>query len=165
MRARPKHGYAIADSRQRIPQLVARRHKELALCAIGLSQLLVHSPQCVLGQVEKTEDGQSGLEKVLSMRPDVVLVDVELPGLDGYALAQAVRTTIGRASVRLLAMTGHGQPEDQRRAVEAAFDAHLVKPVTLDQLFQVDRLEELAGHRRCDPWANPSTRATARKTC
>jgi PAS domain S-box-containing protein len=88
-------------------------------------------------QVEEAGDGQSGLEKLLALRPDIALVDVGLPGLDGYALAKAVRASAGGEDVYLVAMTGYGQAEDRRRAVEAGFDAHLVKPVAPEHLFRV----------------------------
>jgi CheY-like chemotaxis protein len=57
-----------------------------------------------------------------------MLVDIGLPGLDGYAVASQVRAALGDA-IRLVAVTGYGQPEDRRRALNAGFDAHVVKPV------------------------------------
>jgi CheY-like chemotaxis protein len=59
----------------------------------------------------------------------VALVDVGLPGLDGYGVARGVRGTPAAASVYLVALTGYGRPEDRQRALEAGFHAHLVKPV------------------------------------
>ncbi len=87
--------------------------------------------------VDEASDGPSGLEKLLARRPDVALIDVGLPGLDGYAIAAAVRGGPGGSGVRLVAMTGYGQPEDRRRALEAGFHAHLVKPVDLERLLDV----------------------------
>lgn len=69
--------------------------------------------------------------------PDVALVDVGLPGLDGYELARQVRALPDAGKVRLIAVTGYGQPEDRRRAVEAGFDAHLIKPMDLQKLEQL----------------------------
>jgi CheY-like chemotaxis protein len=79
-------------------------------------------------QVDVAEDGVEGVHKALTGSPTVALVDVGLPILDGYKVAQCIRTVLGR-SIFLVAHTGYGQPEDRRRAFEAGFDAHLVKPV------------------------------------
>jgi PAS domain S-box-containing protein len=87
--------------------------------------------------VEEAEDGLRGLDKLRTARPDVALVDVGLPGLDGYALARAARSYPATMNVTLVALTGYGRPEDRRRALDAGFDAHLVKPVDEDALLRV----------------------------
>ena len=79
-------------------------------------------------------DGREGLTLALERRPDILLVDLGLPGVDGYELARAVRASAGGASARLIALTGYGQPDDRRRSAEAGFDAHLVKPVSATAL-------------------------------
>jgi CheY-like chemotaxis protein len=84
-------------------------------------------------EVHEAADGPGGLEAALRLRPDIALVDVGLPGFDGYQLARDVRGSAG-ASVYLVALTGYGQPDDRRQAMEAGFDAHLVKPVNPDAL-------------------------------
>ena len=88
-------------------------------------------------EVEETSDGARGLDMILRQRPDVALVDIGLPGLDGYELARRVRAAAGGGAVRLIAVTGYGQPEDRRRATEAGFNGHLVKPVDLDRLARI----------------------------
>ncbi len=80
-------------------------------------------------QVEVAEDGPRGFEMALASRPDVVVVDIALPGLDGYHVAHGLRTALGADTGLLVALTGRGQPDDRRRALEAGFDLHLVKPV------------------------------------
>ena len=70
----------------------------------------------------------------LSWRPDVVLLDIGLPGMDGYEVARRLRAEPGAAPLRLVALTGYGQPEDIERSARSGFDAHLVKPVGLDAL-------------------------------
>jgi signal transduction histidine kinase/CheY-like chemotaxis protein len=83
--------------------------------------------------VQTAEDGPTGLERILAVRPEVALVDVGLPRLDGYGVAAEVRKQLGSA-VQLVALTGYGNPEDRQRAFLSGFDSHLVKPVTLDDL-------------------------------
>ena len=74
------------------------------------------------------------LARATERRPDIALVDIGLPRLDGYAFARAVRADPAVAGTPLVALTGYGQPEDRRRAIEAGFDAHLIKPVQPEEL-------------------------------
>ena len=83
--------------------------------------------------VDVAEDGVRGVEHARAIQPDVALVDIGLPGMDGYEVARRIRRDLGGA-IRLIALTGYGQPEDRRRAAAAGFDAYLVKPVLADQL-------------------------------
>jgi signal transduction histidine kinase len=87
-------------------------------------------------RVEEASNGLEGLNAMRRQMPDVALVDIGLPGLDGYELARQVRALPSGDKVRLLAVTGYGQPEDRRRAQEAGFEALLVKPVDLNKLEQ-----------------------------
>ncbi|HKU41720.1 MAG TPA: ATP-binding protein [Polyangiales bacterium] len=84
-------------------------------------------------RVFTAEDGPSGVAEALSHRPRVLLVDIGLPGLDGYGVARQVRASLGR-SVYMVAITGYGQPDDRRRALEAGFDLHLIKPLDMGVL-------------------------------
>ncbi|MBM7114600.1 response regulator [Archangium primigenium] len=88
-------------------------------------------------RVEEAGDGRAAVELVLSLRPQVALVDIGLPEMDGYTVAERVRASAGGAGTRLVALTGYGHPEDRKRALAAGFDAHLVKPVSSDDLSQV----------------------------
>ena len=81
-------------------------------------------------EVETAADGPSGLALIRERRPDVALVDIGLPGLDGYGLARAIRDELPECPVRLVAMTGYGQENDRVRAIEAGFDVHIVKPAS-----------------------------------
>jgi DNA-binding response OmpR family regulator len=85
-------------------------------------------------QVAVARDGVEGVEVGLRERPDVAVVDVGLPRLDGYQVAQRLRAALG-PSVFLIAHTSHGRPEDRQRALQAGFDVHLVKPVDPRELF------------------------------
>ena len=84
-------------------------------------------------RVAEAADGTSGLDRDETMRPDIVLIDIGLPGLDGYEVARRIRARRGTDPI-LVAITGYGQIDDQRRSLEAGFDAHLTKPVSPDQL-------------------------------
>ena len=84
-------------------------------------------------RVEAAADGEQALARALAQRPDVALVDIGLPRIDGYEVARRMRQALG-TDVLLLALTGYGQPEDRARAAEAGFDLHLTKPVELGTL-------------------------------
>jgi CheY-like chemotaxis protein len=94
-------------------------------------------------QVDVAEDGVSGVDRARAMRPDIALIDIGLPGIDGYEVAQRIRRELGRA-IRLIALTGYGQPQDRHRGAEAGFDAYLVKPVFADQLARALTTERTA---------------------
>jgi signal transduction histidine kinase/ActR/RegA family two-component response regulator len=83
--------------------------------------------------VYEAEDGPAGAETARAVRPDVALVDIGLPGFDGYEVGRRIRGEHGH-SIRLVALTGYGQAEDRRRSRDAGFNAHLVKPVAPEQL-------------------------------
>jgi DNA-binding response OmpR family regulator len=83
--------------------------------------------------VVEAADAASGLRVAGARRPDVALVDIGLPDFDGYELARRIRAQFG-TSIRLVAVTGFGQPEDRALARRAGFDAHLVKPVSPEAL-------------------------------
>jgi signal transduction histidine kinase len=80
--------------------------------------------------VRTASDGATGLALILEAEPDVALIDVGLPGLDGYEVARQVRRMAAGNGIRLVAVTGYGQPYDRTRAREAGFDLHLTKPVS-----------------------------------
>lgn len=76
-----------------------------------------------------THSGQQGLEGARQLQPHVVLCDIGLPDSDGYTVGSVLRQSRQAPRARLIALTGHGEPEDRRRALAAGFDQHLVKPV------------------------------------
>ena len=83
--------------------------------------------------VETAGDGPEGLEIARAKTPAVALIDIGLPGMDGYEVARGLRALAGPRSF-LVALTGYSDPDDRRRAEEAGFDAHVVKPVDPDEL-------------------------------
>jgi signal transduction histidine kinase/CheY-like chemotaxis protein len=83
--------------------------------------------------VRTAHDGTSALETAARFQPEIAILDIGLPGMDGYELAATLRARIGR-NVRLMALTGYGQQQDVARAERSGFDAHFVKPVALAKL-------------------------------
>lgn len=92
----------------------------------GMLQSFGHS-------VNAAADGPVGVERAAELHPDAVVVDLGLPGIDGFEVARRIRKVLGQ-EVLLLAVTGYGQPEDCRRALEAGFNVHLTKPVDIEQI-------------------------------
>ena len=84
--------------------------------------------------VLQARDGLEGVRVALAERPGVALVDIGLPGIDGYEVARRLRGDPATRALRLIALTGYGLAEDQRRTLEAGFDLHMVKPVDLPAL-------------------------------
>jgi CheY-like chemotaxis protein len=85
-------------------------------------------------EVHEAEDGVTGLAQALDLQPDVAVIDIGLPGLDGWELARRLRATDAGRRMILVAVSGYGELEDQRLSQNVGFDAHLVKPVDLDTL-------------------------------
>jgi diguanylate cyclase len=85
--------------------------------------------------VHTASDGPSGLEAILQIRPDIALVDIGLPGIDGYGIAQRLR--FAGIHTFLVALTGYGLSEDKKRAQAAGFDAHITKPAPMEDLLKL----------------------------
>jgi CheY-like chemotaxis protein len=83
-------------------------------------------------QVEEAADGPQGVQKARDWRPDSAVVDIGLPGFDGYEVARRVRAFDGH--IRLIALTAYGGAEDRRRAFQAGFAHHLTKPADPHEL-------------------------------
>ncbi len=99
-------------------------------------------------QVFQAEDGLGAVEMFRSVRPDVAVIDIGLPHMDGYEVAKQIRKETGRSGRDVIALTGYGFPEDRERSRAAGFDQHLVKPAMPDDL---KREMEEATRRRCRP--------------
>ncbi|HET9485436.1 MAG TPA: ATP-binding protein, partial [Xanthomonadales bacterium] len=87
--------------------------------------------------IATASDGVAALDVARAFDPDVAILDIGLPLIDGYALAAKLRDDAGTRRARLVALTGYGQPADRERSRAAGFDAHLVKPVDLGELFSL----------------------------
>lgn len=79
-------------------------------------------------------EGQTALDVAATRKPEVILLDIGLPDMDGFEVCRRLRQQAGLEQAMLVALTGYGQDEDRRRSQEAGFHAHLVKPVEMDQL-------------------------------
>jgi signal transduction histidine kinase/CheY-like chemotaxis protein/PAS domain-containing protein len=88
-------------------------------------------------EIEVAIDGTSGIEQLLSWRPEVALIDIGLPDFDGYEVVTRLLAMNLESRPLLVAVTGYGQPEDRLRALAAGFDVHLTKPVDLDELNRI----------------------------
>ncbi len=85
-------------------------------------------------EVVTAYDGPTAVQLACEHRPDLLLVDIGLPGIDGYEVARRCRADLGLERTAFVAMTGYGKEQDQRRAQEAGFIAHFVKPINFDDL-------------------------------
>jgi signal transduction histidine kinase/CheY-like chemotaxis protein len=101
---------------------------------IDAAQSLAFLLQAEGHEVCIAHDGEQAFISAGDFRPDIALLDIGLPKLDGYAVAEAIRRETWGKDILLLALTGWGQNDDKRRALEAGFDFHLTKPVDLDQV-------------------------------
>ena len=87
--------------------------------------------------VEEVESGEAALAALRARPMDAVLLDIGLPGFDGYQVARELRKRPQLQALVLIALSGYGQEEDRRRAREAGFNHHMIKPVNNDELFRV----------------------------
>ena len=87
--------------------------------------------------VHLATDGPSGLDAALSLLPDVALIDIGLPGIDGYQVAASLRASATARNMCLVAITGYGRPEDRARALESGFNHYIVKPLRVEELDRV----------------------------
>jgi CheY-like chemotaxis protein len=81
--------------------------------------------------------GSQAVETATATRPDLVLLDIGLPEMDGYEVARCIRTALGERTPTLVAITGYGRENDRERTRSAGFAAHLVKPVSFEELRRV----------------------------
>jgi CheY-like chemotaxis protein len=100
---------------------------------LGFSMLLKASGH----DVRTAHDGLSAVETAIAYRPNVVLLDIGLPGLNGYEVARRLRQHPNLKNTVLIALTGYGQDTDRQASKQAGFDHHLVKPARFDQLNKI----------------------------
>ncbi|MCZ4501116.1 MAG: hypothetical protein JWQ74_3673, partial [Marmoricola sp.] len=88
-------------------------------------------------EVQVRYDGYVGIKLAESFLPDVVVLDIGMPGLDGYQSCRLMRDSVWGGTMTIIALTGYGQEDDIRKSMEAGFDAHLLKPVDIKQLMSI----------------------------
>jgi signal transduction histidine kinase/CheY-like chemotaxis protein len=135
--ARQRNGSLQTVQRRRI--LVVDDNRDSAQSLAILLRLLGN-------EVATAHDGPTALQAAEQFRPEVALLDIGLPGMDGYELARRLRALPQLRQLRLAALTGYGSAEDRRRSQEAGFDEHLVKPVEMETLHAL--LADLPLHTR-----------------
>ncbi|HEX5660625.1 MAG TPA: hybrid sensor histidine kinase/response regulator [Polyangiales bacterium] len=131
----PRSGQSITSTTQEnTAKIVTRRHDLVLVEDNDDSRELLSLLLREYGhRVRTAADGLCGVDVALAAQPDVMLVDIGLPGLDGYGVARRVREAYGSVPY-LVALTGYGQPEDRARALASGFDEHLTKPVDIKAL-------------------------------
>ena len=103
--------------------LVVDDQPDMADCVALLVEALGHQARAVY-------DGDTALRIARSEAPDIMFVDIGMPGTNGYDVARQLRESADRPRIRLVALTGYGRDEDRRRALASGFDLHLTKPVS-----------------------------------
>jgi CheY-like chemotaxis protein len=110
--------------------LIVDDNRDAAETLADLAMLWGHEVRIAL-------DGSSALQAVHEFCPQILLLDISMPGMDGYEVARRVRSFAEQAPVSLIALSGYGQDQDRRRSLEAGFDHHLTKPVDPDSLHSI----------------------------
>jgi PAS domain S-box-containing protein len=130
--ARPNAGDGQGASRQglRLPPRRILVVDDVPASAKTLAMML----QSIGQDVDIRFDGASALEAVESRRPEIVFLDIAMPGMDGYEVARRIRRTPGTQQLTLIALTGYGQEQDRQQALAAGFNDHVVKPTSLEAL-------------------------------
>jgi PAS domain S-box-containing protein len=121
----PREGGVSVADRRRILVI-----EDNVVAARSLAKLLTETGHVV----EVAHNGVEGVEAARRFRPDIVLCDIGLPGLDGYAVARLLREEPGLTGVYIIAVSGYGQNPDQRRVAEEHFNAYLTKPIDFNEL-------------------------------
>ena len=110
--------------------MVVDDNRDAADSSTDMLRLLGHEAQCAYG-------GLDGVQMAERYQPDAVLLDLSMPGIDGFETLRLLREVPGMRHAFVVAVTGYGAQEDTRRTREAGFDAHLTKPAPLDSLIEV----------------------------
>jgi CheY-like chemotaxis protein/anti-sigma regulatory factor (Ser/Thr protein kinase) len=125
----------VSGPRRRV--LIVEDHADAAQTLEALVQLHGHD-------VRHASDGDAALKLIAEYRPEVLLLDIGLPGMDGFEIARRMRGAQATRASLIVAISGYGQERDRRRALECGFDHHFVKPVNAQALMALLREEPLA---------------------
>ena len=118
----------------RLPRGAQRRSVLVVDDNADAAASMAHLLRMVGHDVEIEHDGPAALDHIARSKPDVMLLDIGLPGMSGYEVAKHVRARPEGQGVRIYALTGYGQEQDRQRAMDSGFDGHLVKPVAPAEL-------------------------------
>jgi CheY-like chemotaxis protein/two-component sensor histidine kinase len=132
---------APAVAGERFKVLIVEDNADVARSLAMLVEMLGH-------RVQMVDDGSLALDAARKFQPDLVLLDIGLPGMNGYDVARAIRAEGMLRNAVLVACTGYGQDEDRRRVQEAGFDKYLIKPVHVSDLEKI--LAAMAGQRAAE---------------
>jgi CheY-like chemotaxis protein len=137
------------------PRPVARPHRVLVVEDNPDSAETLQAVLTLGGHaVNVVPDGPSALELARTFRPEVVICDIGLPGMDGYDVARVFRSEDALRDIYLVALSGYAQPEDADHAMRAGFDCHLAKPIDPGELQQLlARLSGALPHQRDLGWS------------
>jgi signal transduction histidine kinase len=126
----PERSSPLLGGNSELRILVADDNRDAADTLCTLLEVLGH-------RVQRVHDGEAAVSAAASFDPQLVLLDIGMPQLNGYEACKLIRVQPGGAARTLVAVTGWGQPEDRRRSQDAGFDHHLVKPIDMDALAKV----------------------------
>ena len=135
---------ALSEHESRTPQVVAsspletQRPRRILVVDdnVDAAEMLAEALRYAGHDVRVEHDGSSALAAVAEFRPDVILLDLGLPGMDGFEVARRLRANSAMAKTRVIAITGYGQDVDRRRTAQLGIERHLVKPVDLDTVIE-----------------------------
>ena len=114
------------------------RHRILVVDDVQASAMTLAMMLRGMGQdVSTANDGPTAITQMLEFKPEVVFLDIAMPGMDGYEVARRSRANDELKGTVLVALTGYGQEEDRRKAIEAGFSHHMVKPTSIEELTQL----------------------------
>ena len=119
-------------ARDKLKVLVVDDNRDVASSLATFLQLIGH-------EVRVAHDGEKALQLAEEFHPQTMLLDLGMPGMDGYEACRRIRRAAWSTNMRLIAITGWGQDEDRRKSADAGFDVHLVKPVNPEALTQLLR--------------------------
>jgi CheY-like chemotaxis protein len=141
-----RHQESAAAAPQRGIGTRLARHRVLVVDDVYASaKTLAMMLESINQDVLIAHDGPAAIDQVMANRPDIVFLDISMPGMNGYDVARHLRAQNALNGIRLVALTGYGDEEDRRKAIEAGFHHHLTKPASMDQLAQL--LNSLPGGR------------------
>jgi signal transduction histidine kinase len=129
--------HATSRATERMPAIASGTRVLVVDDNVDAAQMLRDFLEALGHEPAIAHDGPTALELASSFKPDIAVLDIGLPVMNGYELARRLRETLGPDKLRLIAVTGYGQDTDRARARDVGFDHHLIKPIELDALLSL----------------------------